>query len=127
MAGEEDLTGCEVLVVEDDYLLAKDIEQALREAGANVLGPVGYEDQALGLVANGAPTCALVDINLGDGARFRVSEALQDAGVSFAFVTGYDDAVIPARFNTVERLLKPVSCWEVVRAVARLHADAVKV
>jgi DNA-binding NarL/FixJ family response regulator len=120
MEGDADLAGCRVLVVEDDYILASGVVRALRETGISVLGSVGREDQALALIANEAPTCAIVNINLGDGPRFKVSEALQDAGVPFTFVTGYGDEVIPARFDTVKRLLKPVPPQELVQAVVRL-------
>ncbi len=122
MAGEADLSGCRGLVVEDDYYIATDTERALRGAGGTVLGPVGSEDQALGLIAREAPDCAVVDINLGAGVRFSVAEALQERGVPFVFVTGYDDVMIPARFDAVERLRKPVEFRQVVRAAARLCA-----
>lgn len=72
------------------------------------LDPVAHEHQALALIAGGAPTCAVVNINLGDGPSFVVSEALQDAGIPFVFVTGYDDVVVPARFDAIERLRKPL-------------------
>ncbi|WCS23704.1 PAS domain S-box protein [Methylobacterium sp. NMS14P] len=122
MAGEADLMGCKVLVVEDDFFLAKDTERALKRAGGVVLGPVAREEQALALIETEAPTCALVDINLGQGAQFDVAGALQDLGVPFVFVTGYDDVVIPARFDGVERIRKPTDFRQVVRAAARLCA-----
>lgn len=120
MAGEADLSGCKVLVVEDDFFLAKDTERALKRAGGVVLGPVSREEQALVLIVDEAPTCALVDINLGEGAQFTVAEVLQDRGVPFVFVTGYDDVVIPARFDGVERIRKPTDFRQIVRAAARL-------
>ena len=122
MAGEAELNGCRVLVVEDDYFLAKDTSRAIFKAGGDVLGPVGQEEQALALIATEAPTCALVDINLGEGAQFKVAGALQDHGVPFVFVTGYDDIMIPARFDAVERIRKPADFRQVVRVAARLCA-----
>lgn len=120
MPGETYLAGHTVLVVEDDYFIASDTGRSVRSAGGGVLGPVAHEHQALALIAGGAPTCAVVDINLGDGPSFVVSEALQDAGIPFVFVTGYDEVVVPARFDAIERLRKPVAHGEVVRAAARL-------
>ena len=120
MAGEADLSGCEVLVVEDDFFLANDTERALKRAGAAVLGPVGQAERALALLESHEPNCALVDINLGHGVQFRVAEALQDRGVPFVFVTGYDNVMIPARFESVERIRKPTDFRQIVRAAARL-------
>ncbi|MEA1830795.1 PAS domain-containing protein [Methylobacterium durans] len=122
MAGEVDLSGCKVLVVEDDYFIATDTERALRRAGGSVVGPVGRPEEALALIAQDAPHCAVVDINLGEGARFEVAETLQERGVPFIFVTGYDDVMIPPRFQDVERLRKPVEFREVVRAAAQMCA-----
>lgn len=120
MAGEADLNGCRVLVVEDDYYLASDTARALRNAGAEVLGPVGNEEQALALITEQHVTCALVDINLGNGLLFRVADALKERGVSFVFVTGYDDVMIPERFGDVPRMRKPTDFRDVVRAAARM-------
>src|ERR1700712_981828 len=63
-----------------------------------------------------SPQCAVVDINLGEGASFAGASALQNKGVPFVFVTGYDDLVIPAAFSNVPRLRKPVELRQVVRA-----------
>jgi len=120
MTGETDLDGYRILVIEDDFFLASDSERALRRAGGSVLGPVAQARQALDLLARETPSCAVVDINLGHGAEFGVSEALQDAGVPFVFVTGYNDVVIPARFERVERLRKPVDLRQMVRVVSRM-------
>lgn len=122
MTGRTDLSGCRILVVEDDYFLATDSQRALSGAGGTVVGPVGSEDGALALIASEAPDFVVVDINLGDGARFAVAEALLDRGVPFVFVTAYDDVVIPARFDGIERLRKPVDPRQVVRAAAHRHA-----
>lgn len=121
MTFEVDLTGYKVLVIEDEYHLAQDIERALKEAGAVVLGPVGQERQALALVASEDATCALVDIDLGQGAQFNVADALRYRRVPFVFVTGYDDVMIPSRFDKVERIRKPTDLQQVVRTVARLR------
>ena len=123
MAGEADLSGCRILVVEDDFYIAADTERALRRAKAEVVGPVGKEDKALALIAWEDVTCALVDVNLGDGVQFVVADTLRDRGVPFMFVTGYDDVMIPERFGDVQRLRKPVDLRQVVRSAAQLcHA-----
>lgn len=98
-----------ILVIEDDFYLADDAQQALEAAGATVLGPVSNADDALELLARTRPDCALVDVNLGGGASFVSAEALQRQGVPFVFLTGYDESVIPAQFAAVPRLQKPAA------------------
>ena len=58
------LVGLSVLVVEDDYLLAKEVASTLREHGAVVLGPVPDVARGRALLTESRPDCALLDINL---------------------------------------------------------------
>ena len=120
MTGEADLSDRRVLVVEDDYYLATDSARALRGAGAEVMGPCASEEDARAALNDLRPDAVVLDINLGTGATFKLAEHLKDNGIPFVFVTGYDPDVIPAEFDGVERLEKPVQLRQVVGAVARL-------
>ena len=123
MTGEADLSGQHVLVVEDDYYLASDTARALRGAGAGVLGPCPTEAAARDELEERRPDAAVIDINLGSGPSFTLAEILMSRGIPFLFMTGYDIDVIPAAFETVERLQKPVELRQIVAAVARLIAN----
>ena len=124
MTGEPDLTGRRVLVVEDDYYLATDAARALRGAGAEVLGPCATEEDARAELAVGRPDAAVVDINLGSGPSFKLAQTLMDLSIPFVFTTGYDAEVIPADFEGVERLQKPLQLRQIVGAVAKLMTVA---
>lgn len=56
-----------VLIVEDEALLALDLEYALIEMGHSVVGTAGSSQQALRLAQSTRPDLALVDIHLLDG------------------------------------------------------------
>ena len=56
-----------VLIVEDDMLIALDVEHALREAGYDVCGVATSEAEALELAERLRPEMAVVDISLGPG------------------------------------------------------------
>jgi DNA-binding response OmpR family regulator len=120
MGGEAGLHGLQVLVVEDDFYLAGDTERALQQAGATVLGPAGTEQDALSIIRENTLDCAVLDVNLGEGPTFGAADALREKDVPFILVTGYDDNVIPARFEGVKRLRKPVELRQIVREVARI-------
>ncbi|GAB2583179.1 PAS domain-containing protein [Dyella jejuensis] len=117
MAGEMDLSGASVLVLEDDFYLAGDAERALKKAGAAILGPFASEAVALDEIAREPLSAALLDINLGNGPTFEVAHVLHTSGVPFVFITGYDDAAIPSEFCRIERLRKPVDLKQMVRTL----------
>ena len=120
MSAEARLDGLNVIIVEDDFYLARDTERALRQAGATVVDTVGTEQAALDVIHANKISCAVLDINLGDGPTFRVADVLMETGIPFLFVTGYDDEVIPARFRAITRLRKPVELRKIVRETARI-------
>jgi two-component sensor histidine kinase len=124
MTGEADLSGHRVRVIEDDYYLATDTARALQGAGAAVLGPCPDEAAARDELADERPDVAVVDINLGSGPSFKLAETLKDRGIPFIFTTGYDPEVIPAEFDGVARLQKPIQLRQIVAAVSKLLPSA---
>jgi len=124
MSGEADLSGCRVLVVEDDFDLATDAARALSVAGAEVLGPCATEADAREELAQARPDAVLLDINLGSGPTFELAEKLKDENIPFVFVTGYDQDVIPSEFAEVQRLEKPVQLRRVVSTLAKVLTPA---
>lgn len=112
------LDGCRIVVVEDEYLIANDIANALEEAGATVLGPVPSAEAAASLIAD-EPRIdgALLDINLGGSMVFDIADTLVSRAIPFAFVTGYDRWAIPERFADAPRLEKPVKPKQVAQAL----------
>lgn len=101
------LRGRKVLIVEDEWFLADDAARAIEAAGASVVGPAADEAEALALIAAGGFDLAVLDVNLGDGAGFRVAEALAAKDVPFVFATGYDRSAVPVAFAGAPRLEKP--------------------
>ncbi len=121
MTDAPDLTNRKVLVVEDDYFIASDTAAALRGAGAEILGPCPNQETTLDLLQSQTPTHAVLDLNLGGGGpKFEIARLLQERGVPFIFMTGYDPELIPADFEDVVRLQKPVAFREIVEAVSQL-------
>ena len=79
-----------VLVVEDEFLIAMDLELLLRRHGWRVLGPAATVDQALRLLRDGeTPDVALLDVNLGGEPVTPVAEALRVRGVPFVLASAY--------------------------------------
>ncbi|WP_076068153.1 hypothetical protein [Sphingomonas montana] len=114
------LAGKRILILEDDFYLAREAATVLAQAGAAVVGPFGTAFRPGDLAGLTAVDGAVVDINLGRGPAFDVACLLTERGVPFLFVTGYDAAIIPADLAHVERLEKPIRPAELVAAVLRL-------
>lgn len=113
------LTGCRILVVEDNYLLAETLSDLLEDIGCVLVGPAPRVAAALRLCEDQIDG-ALLDINLGKETCFAVADRLVERGIPFMFLSGYtDDAVVPTRFSGVPRLTKPYDYERIVSAAER--------
>lgn len=70
------LSGARILVVEDEPFIAFDLQMALEESGAVVIGPAATIAEALDLVRRGAIDGTILDVNLPDGTIGPVLDAL---------------------------------------------------
>jgi CheY-like chemotaxis protein len=116
-ATEPDPTRAVVLVVEDEALIALDIEATLRRGGFEVLGPAASVGDAARLTAGVAVDAAVLDVNLGQEQVFPVADALAARDVPFVFLTGYGRAILPARHRDRPVAIKPCRAETIVRLV----------
>lgn len=78
-----------VLVVEDEFLIAMELEATLTAAGYEVLGPVATAAEALGLLSVHAPDGAVLDVNLGDHRVTAVAQELATRNIPFVVASAY--------------------------------------
>jgi 5-methyltetrahydropteroyltriglutamate--homocysteine methyltransferase len=105
-----------VLVVEDEFLLAMDLQQMLEGLKVEVCGPVGRPGEALALAQAEPLDGAFLDINLSNGDSFGIAEVLRARGIPFAFLTGYQQLRLPGGLGGSPRLIKPVQETELQEA-----------
>jgi light-regulated signal transduction histidine kinase (bacteriophytochrome)/CheY-like chemotaxis protein len=104
----------DVLIVEDNMIIALDLEDMLHRLGVASVRCAGTAAEALRLIAAQPPAFALLDVNLGDGTSIPVAEALAAQHCPFVFASGYGEQVaFPAAFATVTRLRKPYAIEDV--------------
>jgi CheY-like chemotaxis protein len=120
MPNEQPLTGCRVLIVEDEWFLADDLRAALKSLGANVIALIGDLDEALDLLAHDGFDIVVVDINLRGRLAFTIADRLQQQGIPFVFMTGYSADQIPAQFADVIRWEKPFDPQMVLKDLVQL-------
>ena len=115
-----DLTGHTVMVVEDEGLVALDIEMALEEAGAVVTGPYLTLPEAVTVIAGGAqPDAVVLDVNIGGEMVWPLARTLAERGVPFLFHTANGDVrEIAEGFPGVTVCRKPVRLEALGAAVA---------
>jgi light-regulated signal transduction histidine kinase (bacteriophytochrome)/CheY-like chemotaxis protein len=115
------LDGARVLVVEDQMLIAMDLETILAAHGAAEVAAVASASEALARLEWFAPTVAILDVNLGAETSESVADALTARRVPFAFATGYGDrSIIPPRFAGIPVVRKPYEAVAIVGQVSRL-------
>jgi CheY-like chemotaxis protein len=121
MTGLDALTGCRILVVEDELIVALDICEHLKDLGCEIIGPAGSVKKALALMETQTPDLALLDQNLAGETVLPVAETLKRRNIPFAIASGYnsgeaDEAVL----QEVPRIAKPASNEDIAKALSEL-------
>ena len=108
-----------VLIVEDELLVAMELERLLRDAGCTILGPAPTVDRALALIRADPPDLGLLDVNLGGRWVTPVAEALAARGLPFVLVTSYEPGALGAPLLAEAPLVgKPFTRPALVRALS---------
>lgn len=98
-----------ILLVEDDYLMADALAEALRNTGAVVFGPIGTVEDALHSVSRlDGIEAVVLDVNLVGQRAYAVADAVREKQIPLVFVTGCGRDLLPSRFAEVPHCLKPV-------------------
>lgn len=116
------MTGAkQILIVEDEPLIAMMLEDFLDVLDQGVAGSVDNVGAALDRVGQGGIDAAILDVNLRGGEKSTaVAEALAEAGVPFVFATGGSDESVDERFRDRPVLQKPFTMDGVAKALAAL-------
>jgi CheY-like chemotaxis protein len=113
------LLGRSVLIVEDEPLIALDLHDALREAGASTLAATSTKE-ALDLIAYAHICAAIVDVNLGGHDCSSVCDALSKRSIPFMFYTGYSSAASLLAWPHAPAVSKPTQGKTMVDTLAQL-------
>lgn len=110
------LAGRHVLVVEDDGLIAMDLQATLESWGCIVLGPFATAKATLSALAIDPPDTAVLDVHIRDGTSESVAAALQDTGTGFVVLTAFRTDDMTGALRTGRFVRKPLD-------PARLHRE----
>jgi DNA-binding LytR/AlgR family response regulator len=117
------LEGRRILVIEDDFLVAQALTAVLEDAGAAVVGPIGWFDEAFDFVQrhrddfNGA----VVDIDLHGVKSYAIADALAEFNIGFVFATGYGLHAVHSDYQHYPRCEKPFNVNLLIQVLAGTH------
>ncbi len=99
-----------VLIAEDEFLLAVEIEELVRGIGCRVVGPAADISELLALIDGTRCDLALLDVQLRHGETvYAVADRLRALGVPYVFMTAYGEAGIDPRYADASVVCKPFS------------------
>ena len=109
-----------ILIVEDEPLIAMMIEDFLDVLGKTLAGSADSVAAALPLVAAGGIDAAILDVNLRGEKSFPVAAALAERGVPFVFATGGSGDSVDPEWRDRPTLSKPFTMDGIAKALDAL-------
>lgn len=102
------LLGLEILLVEDEALVAALLEDMLAEFGCILAGAAATVSEALAEIQTATEIdAAILDVHLGGEKVFPVADILVSRGVPIVFSTAYGPADLPERYPQARIIQKP--------------------
>ena len=106
-----------VLIIEDEMLVAMNIEDMLLDLGHEVAGLAGRLDAALSLAREADFDLAMLDVNLAGETSFPVAAVLAERRIPFLFATGYGIKGIAEEYRDRPVLQKPFRAQDLDAAI----------
>lgn len=112
-----------ILVVEDDFLIATDLEELLRQMGYGEVQTASNLDDGQELMMAMAPDVAILDVNLGTTLVFPLASSLSDRGVHIIFSTAMPLNEFPIEWRSYPVLPKPVDRNALAAAISEFDRE----
>lgn len=107
-----------VLIVEDQVLIALDLETMLGDEGLSKVSTASSAHRAMAAIAAKPPDLAILDIHLGPTTSFAVAQELRRRGTPFVFATGYgEEAELPDDLAGTPIVRKPYNRNTIITAL----------
>jgi CheY-like chemotaxis protein len=115
------LAGVRLLLVEDEALVAMELEDLISSLGGEAVGPFGRVADALEALRRERVDGAVLDVRLDGDTTFQIADVLLQAASPILFVTGAVSS-IPEGYRKVPRLRKPFDETEFARLAKSIFA-----
>lgn len=115
------LSGLHILVLEDEFLIAMDVEQLCRDHGASEVTIV-QTLEGTSKIDLEKIDAAVIDVMLAGVPTLDFASALKERGLPFVFASGYTDFKnISTGFPGVALVGKPYAGEDLIHALASAH------
>jgi two-component system, response regulator PdtaR len=117
--------GCKILIVEDQMLIALDLERLIAGMEYQVCGIARTRTEALRLAEEHRPDLVVMDVRLADGSDgiAAARELRQRFGIAALLISGQIDAVQAEQAEATNFLRKPFEARQLRRAIADALRD----
>lgn len=112
-----------VLMAEDEFLVALQLEQDLVAAGCTVLGPYATLEAATQACRSENFDLAILDVNLNGSMVYPLADELAAQGVPFVLLSAYRISDLPERFRAAPRVEKPYDPAAIAKLVQQARAE----
>ena len=109
-----------ILIVEDEILVALNLEDMMVELGHQVIAVATRLNQAIDLATNSEIDLAILDLNLSRLMSFPVADVLRKRSIPFMFATGYGSQGLTENYRNEFVLVKPYGVHELQIAINRV-------
>jgi CheY-like chemotaxis protein len=116
------LSGKRILIVEDNFLVAEDLQQMIRDAGGDVRKASASATDALQALSNQSFDGAVLDVQLRDGTFIEVARQLERQRIPYVVVTGYSRDWLPLELQKAPYIAKPFNRKELINLGIRHFA-----
>jgi len=111
-----------VLVVEDEPIIAINIQATLLDLGYRPVGPAATISEAMSLIEQRKFDAAILDISLPDGESYDLAETLVERGIAVMFATGRDIETSSLLLADVPVISKPFDLAKLGKCLETLKA-----
>ena len=119
---QKPLEGRRILLVEDEYFIAMEVEEILRDLGADVVGPFARLEQAIAALRLAPVHGAVLDVRLDHMTIDDLALSLVAQGVPVLLTTGYERDQLPPALRDLPRVRKPFDPHDLRAMIERSHS-----
>ena len=119
MESSAPLAGKRLLVVEDDFLIARDLSNTVAEAHGEVVSVVSEPALVVDTAEREQVDCVLLNLNLNGSMDTGTAARLTEQGVPLVLVTGYSKDALPADLRDLPLVSKPVERSKLIDKIIR--------